>query len=380
MPSKKVVHYFTNIAPHYRQRLWELMAEDEDMEVEFHFGKPSENGIKEIDFEGDIWLKCKNRLHRLKNVRLFNRIVWQRGVINKAITANIRKAILLGDMNILSTWIAGLLLRVKGAEVYFWGHGFIGGESFLKKYFRIFFYTIAHEHFIYGHRAKNLMINYGFEPENIHVVYNSLDYDKHKYLREEVLGDHSAMKFFKNPELPTLVFIGRLTEVKKLGLLIKAVSKLNSGDYEFNLLIIGDGEEKENLMKMASSQLINGRFHFYGACYDEKKIGEMLANTDLCVSPGNVGLTAIHSLSFGTPVCTHNNFTHQMPECEVIETGVTGFFFEEDDVDDLSKQITIWFKESKPREEIRKKCYQIIDKKYNPYNQLNIFKKVLFKI
>ena len=47
---------------------------------------------------------------------------------------------------------------------------------------------------------------------------------------------------------------------------------------------------------------------FYGACYDESKLGELIFNADLCVSPGNVGLTAVHSMGYGTPVITHNNF------------------------------------------------------------------------
>ena len=44
------------------------------------------------------------------------------------------------------------------------------------------------------------------------------------------------------------------------------------------------------------------------------------------VSPGNVGLTAIHSLSYGTPVLTHNNFNNQMPEVESIQPGFNGYF------------------------------------------------------
>jgi glycosyltransferase involved in cell wall biosynthesis len=95
------------------------------------------------------------------------------------------------------------------------------------------------------------------------------------------------------------------------------------------------------------------------------------------VSPGNVGLTAIHSLSFGTPVCTHSNFFNQMPEVEVIEEGVTGCFFEENNIESLDNVISKWVNFPKDRSVIRDNCYQIIDDLYNPYNQLNVIKSLL---
>lgn len=46
----------------------------------------------------------------------------------------------------------------------------------------------------------------------------------------------------------------------------------------------------------------------------------------------------MHSMMFGCPVITHNNFNWQMPEYEAIKPGITGDFFKMDDVSDLVKQ------------------------------------------
>lgn len=371
------VLYFTNIAPHYREPLWEKLAEDQELDIEFHFGRPSESGIKEINFDKNVWEKYADKLHRIRNVYLLDRVVWQVGVLKKVLAGKIRKTLFLGDMNIISTWIAALLLRLTGKKVFFWGHGFSGGETNIKKYIRILFNNLAHEHFVYGNRAKDLMREYGFDAETVHVIYNSLDYDKHRQLREVVTGDETLSKIFNGSQLPILVFIGRLTKAKKLDLLIRAVNKLNKDRQICNLLIIGDGEMREPLSEMADTLLSKHSYHFYGSCYNEKEIGKLLANADLCVSPGNVGLTAIHSLSFGTPVCTHDNVVNQMPEHEVIDPGNTGFYFSENDANDLADKIVQWFKTEQSREAIRKKCYHVIDKYYNPYTQIKIFKKVL---
>ena len=99
----------------------------------------------------------------------------------------------------------------------------------------------------------------------------------------------------------------------------------------------------------------------------------MIYLSDLCVSPGNVGLTAIHALSYGTGVASHNNFNNQMPEVESIIDGVNGFLFREGDYLDLVEKIRSFLK-AKP---LKKKARQIIDEKYNPYSQKLIFDKLI---
>ena len=94
------------------------------------------------------------------------------------------------------------------------------------------------------------------------------------------------------------------------------------------------------------------------------------------MSPGNVGLTCIHSLSYGTPVCTHNNFFNQMPESEIITDGKNGIFFEENSLEDLKEKIIFWFDNlhgKYSKEFIRKK----IDESYNPANQIKIFNNII---
>ena len=103
----------------------------------------------------------------------------------------------------------------------------------------------------------------------------------------------------------------------------------------------------------------------------------MISNADLCISPGNVGLTAIHSMMFGTPVITHKDFPMQMPEFEAIIPGITGNFFERDNVQSLTLAITNWFEKAPNRDVVRLECYKMIDEKYNPYVQINTMRSVL---
>ena len=104
----------------------------------------------------------------------------------------------------------------------------------------------------------------------------------------------------------------------------------------------------------------------------------MIYNADLCVSPGNIGLTAMHALVFGTPATTHDDFPHQMPEFEAIREGVTGTFFKYNDVESLANSISRWFAENgNKREEVRRACMKEIDENWTPQFQLSVLKKYL---
>ncbi|MEZ4897633.1 MAG: hypothetical protein R2806_12390 [Saprospiraceae bacterium] len=67
------------------------------------------------------------------------------------------------------------------------------------------------------------------------------------------------------------------------------------------------------------------------------KLSTFFYNSAVCVSPGNIGLTGVHSMSFGCPVISHNNFVEQMPEFEIIREGETGYFFQQNNILDLGK-------------------------------------------
>lgn len=221
-----------------------------------------------------------------------------------------------------------------------------------------------------------MLLKYGAEKKKLHVIYNSLDYDKQTGLREKVSKESPYLEHFNNT-CKNLIFIGRLTKIKKLDQLIKAVSKLKEKQYNVNLTFVGDGEEMTRLRSLAKKLNLEQQIWFFGACYDELQKSELLYHADLCVSPGNVGLTAMDSMSFGTPVISHNNMMNQMPEVEAIEEGKTGGYFNENDIDSLAESIANWLGSNYSREDIRRNCYRVIDEKYNPHKQVELLNNII---
>lgn len=359
-----------NTAPHYREAVFRMI--DAEYDCDWYFGK-TKSDIKEMD------TSLLKKVKYYKSIGNPNRIYWKIGLLKLLFKRKYKNFFMLAEVRSITDWLFFGLASTffKKKRVYLWTHGWYGKETGIEAKMKLWLYRNVTGTFVYGDRAKRLLIEKGIPEEKLFAIHNSLDYDKQKTLRESINVSHIYNEHFKNSR-PTIIFIGRLTKVKKLDMLIDALAKLkNKGEY-YNLVFVGDGIERENLKHKTIDMQLQDYIWFYGACYDEKKNAELIYNADLCISPGNVGLTAMHALVFGCPVITHDCFEWQMPEFEAIHANTTGDFFKKDDVDDLVTVISRWFVSKKEnREVIRKMCIKEIDDYWNPYYQMDIIKKNL---
>lgn len=353
----------------YREPVFKLL--DEEFQIDWFFGRPFGN-IKELEFSK---LKKVTKLDRYE----WRALTWQKGVCSLRKNSSYSKFLLLGDLFCLSTWY--FLVRNKLSRhpkpVYLWSHGWYGKEGFFKKWLKKTFFNLADKTFLYGNYAKKIAIKQGFDPNKLVVIHNSLNYQEQVALRSDLSKSDIYYNHFSN-NYPVIIFIGRLTSVKRIDLLIDAIAKLKAKGKIYNVVLIGDGETRNDLERQAEINNLGSQIWFYGACYDELQNASLIYNADLCVSPGNVGLTAMHTMVFGTPVLTHDLFPMQMPEFEAIKEGKTGTFFRYDDKLSLVQKIEDWFESNKDRrEQIRIECYHEIDNYWTPEFQANILSKYL---
>lgn len=357
-----------NFAQHYRTAIFRMISETYD--CDFYFGE-NRTDIKGIDFS-QIQGKCST-LKTYEN-KWFK---YYYGTIN-LLFKKYDVYLVLGEERCLSTWLLLLLSKLfPKKKIYLWSHGKYGKEGKVKTFVQRVFFGLADGTFLYGNYAKKIMIESGFNSQKLFVIKNSLDYDRQLELRKKAVTTSIYVNHFNNRN-KVLLFIGRLTEVKKLDMLLNSLKNLNDLGRKFNLVLVGDGIEKEKLIEQSVRLGIEEQVWFYGACYDEEKNVELIYNADLCVAPGNVGLTAMHTMVFGTPVLSHDNFSWQMPEFEAIHPGKTGLFFKYQNQNDLTQSIIKWFDiYASSREAIRIECYKEIDNYWNPYYQMKILTDVI---
>ena len=373
---------FTNIAPLYSKALWYQLTSSENIEYSFYSSSHGFSGIKTIDINESKIVNQKGGLewYFLKNIFIGNILIYQSGIISKCLKTNYDAYILYGEMHNISNWIAALICKIRKKPLLFWGHGLYGNERSIKKIVRILYYKIADYHLVYGNRSRMFMIDSGFDPDRVFTVYNSLDYYLHTKLYEERnLNELEKLKselFPDHSTLPVVIFIGRLTEEKKISYLIEAINLCKNKGNKYNCLIVGGGGELKDLKNLSISLGIGDMLCFYGPSYDENLNSKFIMLSECCVSPGNVGLTAIHSLSLGTPVITHGNYFNQGPEAESVIQNETGLFFEENNVVSLSDVIDNMIL-NKKKLLMETTCIEQVKKYWNPKNQADIFEEAV---
>ena len=145
------------------------------------------------------------------------------------------------------------------------------------------------------------------------------------------------------------------------------------------MILIGDGSERERIVSMVEKLQLQSNVWLFGKCYDNETLSDLIYNAELCVSPGNVGLTALHSMSFGTPVLSNDDFETQMPEYETIVPGETGELYKKGDFNDFCEKIKKWLSDNHDRNVVRSNCYSMINGKWNVNNQMSLLKAILNK-
>ena len=359
-----------SVAPRYRKAIYEKM--DAELNVDLVVGDYSAEKVELLTTEEVKRLQGFRGY--AQNVYKNQKLIWQKGAIGKAFSRRYDAYILTGNAGIRSNWIIILFARIVRKKVYLWTHGIPANVTRIGLLKNILYLKFAGRLLLYGPRVYQILKQRGFKENRMAVIYNSLDYDCQIKIRENI-DDGAFIKNHFGNDLPTICFVGRLTKVKKIDQVIRAIQHL-----QCNLILIGDGTERMYLEQLSKELGIEKKVWFYGQTFDEKFIGSVLYHSKACVSPGNMGLTGIHSLTFGTPFVTHCNLKNQMPEVDAIVPGRTGYFFEENNVEELSKTIHTCISTNQDEREMhRKYCYEMIANYYNPSNQIEIMKKFFSK-
>ena len=353
-------------APNYRKAIFQSI--DDYFDCDWYVGI-TKSSVKKFD------ASCLKKVVYYKHLNSY----WKNNVQHLLFRKEYKTYIIGAESRCVSDYLFIGLKKIffPKKRIFLWTHGWYGKENYIEKKLKLWMFNRADGLFLYGDYAKKLLIKEGIPLEKIFTIHNSLDYNQQLMLRNKCVSTNIYKKHFNN-ENPTIIFIGRLTSVKSLDLLINAVAELKKYGKNYNIVFIGDGSEKKSLEILAQKRRVENQIWFYGACYDEAVNAELVYNADLCVAPGNIGLTAVHVLMFGCPAITHNDFKWQMPEFEAIRVGSTGDFFERGNVESLVKTIIKWFDVHKNnRHEVREACFAEIDSCWNPNFQIKVIEKAI---
>jgi glycosyltransferase involved in cell wall biosynthesis len=224
-----------------------------------------------------------------------------------------------------------------------------------------------------------LLMELGWDPAQLHVIHNSLDFGHQSAVREGITEARLRAvrtEWFGDATVPVVACPSRLIPMRRLDLLVEALSLLAAAGRPANLLLIGDGPERAALERLAMERGV--RAHFEGACYDEVRLAELIMSSNVVASPGRVGLTVIHALTYGVPVVSHGDPCDQAPEWEAIVPGVSGDYFEPGSVEGLAQALGPWLDRPLADPATAAACRSVVERFWNPgYQRCAIERAVL---
>jgi len=201
------------------------------------------------------------------------------------------------------------------------GEDFYGFDKFFSKYVDYMFAVS---------NANKKIIEDRYNREVV-LLHNGVDINLFK--KDENIR-YEMRKKYNLENKKVLLSIGRIVGWKGHKLVIKILPELK----EFVYVVIGKGENLENLKKLAKKLDVKDRVLFLGEI-DNKELYKSINMADLFIQPSigheAFGITLVEALSCGVPVIASRNGGM----IDIIKDGENGFLFEINNKEDLKKKI-----------------------------------------
>lgn len=312
MQTKKVkVLSLTNKILEYRVPVYNRLSEYFDITVAHH-GKPVSKSKA----------KFKQLPLTLKKIGPF--IYFKENISELA--KKYDSVIALGDLHYYPFFRLGFI-KNRNFGLSFWSIGV--SASYAKKFDQD--RKLDKIRFKLMNRADSIIF-YTSYPINRYVKDGGIDKNK-------LFVANNTVEIESKIEIPKLkkhfLFVGTLYKEKKMFDLLESYKHAFDLNNKIKpLIIIGDGEERDNIVQWIKDNSLEQNIILTGSIYEQNKLKDYYKDAIACISPGQAGLTVLNSMAYGVPfVTTENAITGG--EIFSIKNGVNGIIYN-DVVESLS--------------------------------------------
>lgn len=217
---------------------------------------------------------------------------------------------------------------------------------------------------------QNLVNHYQISENKIQVVYNSVE--------SNIMNEENKVLSNLLKEGKVLVgTIGRLSEQKGIDVFIKAIAEVVKLREDVVGVIIGDGEEKQNLTKLVDKLGIKKEIIFLGYQKNVLDIIDQLHFIVLASRWEGLPLTPIETFSRNKTIIASNISGNN----EIVKDGLNGLLVEKENFEELSKKILLLLGDSELLECLEENAYNSYVSNYSYHTfingYLNIYKSIL---
>lgn len=165
------------------------------------------------------------------------------------------------------------------------------------------------------------------------------DWHKFKIVRCGIDPDQFSFELPKG-KAKKLVYVGRLSGEKGVPILFNSLSLLKDKDYDFELTLLGDGEDRKRLELLAAEKGLGKKITFAGFV-DQKTIASTLRASDIFVLPSfaeGIPVALMEAMALGVPVIA----TYVGGVAELVIDGETGKVVYPSDTEGLARAIAFY--------------------------------------
>jgi len=220
--------------------------------------------------------------------------------------------------------------------------GFIT-EGFLKTRIKKNLISSASYWLSSGKNTTDTLSYYGADKKNIYEYHFTSVFEKElvDHIPDKEIFQKERESLGLKAETLYLTFVGQLVYRKGVDVLIEALKQKSTKNFE--TLIIGSGEQEDELKKMVgSSDLDHSKIHFLGKL-TKNEILKYLKISDAFVCPSREdiwGLVLNEAIANGLPLISTKNVGSAY---SLIEEGENGFIVDVDHPQQLSEKISLLF-------------------------------------
>ncbi len=133
-----------------------------------------------------------------------------------------------------------------------------------------------------NHGTAKTLEEYGYKGD-ITIMPNGCDMpitQRDDVFRREIINQYGF-----DADAPLLLFVGRLTFLKNVHLIVEALAALRRRGKKFNMLFVGSGENEDKLRTMVKEFSLHDSVKFAGKILDRQELRKIYSSSDLLVFP-----------------------------------------------------------------------------------------------
>jgi len=156
-----------------------------------------------------------------------------------------------------------------------------------------------------SYSMKEFLESLGYPKEKINVVYNGIDAEKYSLKNVNWKLVEKLRESYKIKDEKVILFIGRLTWVKGVANLIRAMPEVLKSFPNVKLVILGKGESYTDLIQLKQSLGIGEKVEIRSEWVSEEERIAHYAMADVCVFPSisePFGIVSLEAMSIERPV------------------------------------------------------------------------------